>query len=479
MAQNLTEFVYNIPLDPYKQPAFFVPNASGYPGYGALIYDHYLNIIGRITNNENSYMNVDGYTDSGGTEFSNNWGYSGGNPGSGGGYSNHHTSQNYLGHTHFEVSTSPFLNGALVHSNRADSTPSRSPWRFLCNIVRDDNHDTIMLVDTSNTFVIAPKYSPKMAGWMFNSNSTYYTDFRSNVATYAPSLLTSGHSMVEGGISYNAQTRTAVFMERTGYSHRPIVVTNVNPPRDYIYKAKDWLIHIEARITAGGKYTISTYQDKPTNQSSEDQLRGVPMLCDDGTIYYFQMVHSWGYTVAEWVFDGTTINIPNFNGNGARLHSNSWTTSYGIADNQSIGGGSTWNITNDGTKIFAYCNSYYYHCGFWGVWVDLPTGRIIYNYYRQDGSHSTPIVPIQKDKFITNFPENSDGGRGLRASLMEYEQEWSYAGRNGTNSKRRNMSDSPFWQYQEYWLNSPYHSTHYTQVTPMDYDKTSVGRARY
>ena len=480
MPQNQSEFIYNIPLDPYTQPAFWVPNQSNYPGYGALIYDHYLNIIGRVTNNENGYMLVDGWDASGGTEFNNTYGYSGGGSSSSGGYNGMHTSQNYLGHPHFELSTSPFTNGALVVSNRGDSgNQQRAAWRFLCNIIRDDNHDTIMLVDTSNTLVIAPQQSPKMASWMYNCNATYYTKFKTNIASQAPSLLSSGYSMVEGGISYNAHTRVAVFMERSGYAHRPIVITNVNPPRDYLYKANEWAQHIEARITAGGRYVASGDQAKPTNGSTEDNQRGVPMVCDDGSIYYFQMITNWGYTVAEWNFNGTAITVPNATGNGARLHSNSWTTSYGIGDNTSVGGGATWNITNDGTKMFAYSNSYYYHSGFWGVWVDLPTGRIIYNYYRQDGSYATPIVPIQKDKFITNYPENSDSGVGMRASILEFEQEWAYAGRNGANAQRRNLSDSPWWQYQNYWLNSPYHSTHYTAVVPMQYDKTSVARVGY
>ena len=476
---NLGNFAFTAPLDPYKQPAFWVGNPQNYPGYGALVYDHYLNIIGRATNNENSYANVDGWDSSGGTEFNNNSGYSGQNSASGGGYYLQHTSANYLGHPHFELSTSPFLNGKLVVAHRGSNQASaRRAWRYLGNIVRDINHDVVVLCGTDNRIIVAPR-SPKIAGWMWEDNATYYNKFKSTTAPTG--LLSSGYSMVEGGFSYNAETGTAIFMERSGYSHRPIVITGVRHPREFVYKSDEFVAHIAARIAAGARYVTSGHQDKPTNQGTEDNQRGVPVICDTGDIYYFQMITNWGYTVARWKWNGTTITEAlTGNESNNRLHSRSWTTSYGIADDENVGGGATWNVSNDGTQMMMYCNAYYYHSGMYGCYVDIITGRIVYDYYWHDSSFSKSIVPIQKNKWLALTGDNCDSGVGLRASILEFEQEWSYAGRNGTsNAFCRRQGDHWTWQHQTYWLNSPGYTTAYPQVNMCEYDKTSVARKEW
>lgn len=110
--------------------------------------------------------------------------------------------------------------------------------------------------------------------------------------------------------------------------------------------------------------------------------------------------------------------------------------------------------------------------------IDILTGRCVYDYYWHNSSWCRPVIPIQKDKFVVCAEDgNNDGGQGLYLHVSGFEDEWDYAGRNGSDAKRRQANSDPYWAGKNYMFNTPYHSTHYT--SPMmwpTYDRYSVGQ---
>ena len=450
--------------DPYLQPAFFVRNNQTWPGAGALIFNHYMDVMGKMDQSPESYTTNrwDSYS---GDEFGGGYrGYSGWAPSSNGNTTwNASTSMNTdLGHTYFRPVGTIGSGSILGSGDNTHATPSMHGNQVGATLTHKSafvNDQTRFGIGTKNLIDLSQ---------IRQNNTTYQTKAW---VTFPSGFFSASHDAVIGGFSYNIKNKWLVIMERSGYNHRPILIKNMPNPDGYIQNAEAYRDLITTRLSEAGNVVRTTsYHYKPTNNGSEDNFRGVPVICDDGTIYYTQAIRDWGYTISYWTFDGTTIST------NTNLHQRSWTTMYGWGDDRNQGG-MHWIVSNDGTKIRIQSQAYYYHSGFYGVMIDVLTGRCVYDYYWHNSSWCRPVVPIQKDLFIVAAEDgNNDNGPGMYLHVSNFEDEWRYAGRNTSNAKVRNATSDPYWQGKSYMFNTPYHSTHYT--TPMmwpNYDRYSVG----
>lgn len=453
-------------VDPLLQPAFYLTSQQ-YPS-GSLVYNHYLQVIGSTTQGDDSYS-TNGWSNSYGTEFNNNYGYSNGNPSTGAGLQvtagvGH---SNYFGHRYFEVNTSPSANSDMKIHTRGNSGSQRNyaGWYYLGSIVSDNTsnaHSVVIGIDTSNQLVLT-RNSYKIFGEAFEQASVSVGQSKASLST-----LFNAYSLgsVSAGISYNATTKKLVLLGRNGYSHYPIVVSNVDHPAGYINNAQGWVTHIlaQSRIanTSSPSYT-------PWN-TNESQYRAQVTITDTDRIYTFKMYTNTGYSSSYWDISNGAI------GSSVTLQSRSYTTVYGITDDAANGGGSQYNITNDTRYIFMYTHNYYYHGGFYGMVIDTKTGRCIHNYYWET-STVAGISPVGKSMFILGYANNADSGAGYYSRLFKFDEEYyAYAGNAGTTNSLVAPNTSPFNTATTQWLDTPYHSTNYPSVFQVTgFDRALVG----
>lgn len=451
-------------IDPYLQPAYFVMNNRSWPGAGALIFNHQFECIGKMDQSPESYAQ-NRWDSSYGDEFGGGYrGYSGENGSSSGNttFSNSTPMNTDLGHTYFR-GIGHIGSGAVIGTG--DNTHA-TPSMFGAPMGAGITHKSAFVNDETR-FGIGNKSLIDLTQ-IRHENTTYQTK---KWVSFPSSLFAASHNAVVGGMMYNQKNKWLVVMEKSGYNHRPIIIKNMPDPDDYINNAEGYAALITTRLSEAGMVIRTTsYHYKPTNQGGEDQSRGIPVLCDDGTLYYTQAITNWGYTISYYTFDGDAISA------NVNLHQRSWTTMYGWGNDRNQGG-MHFVLSNDGTKIRIQSNAYYYHSGFYGVMIDILTGRCVYDYYWHSSAYSRNVVPIQKDSFIVAATDaNNDNGPGGYYHISEFEGEWRYAGRNTSDAKRRNATSDPYWAGKSYMFNTPYHSTHYSgPIMWTNYDRKSVG----
>ncbi len=454
-------------VDPMLQPAFYVTTNNMYPST-ILIYNHYMQLIGTTYQGNESYS-MNQWTSSYGTEFNENYGYNSSYSTSGTGY--FHTAclgrSNYLGHRYFEVTSSPTSNSDIKvhHRGNGGNGINYAGWYYLGNIVSDSttNAHKVIIGVTGTSLYLTGNSSKEFGQAAHSSFTKGYNGSISGVF----SGLGAVSSAVASGISYNATTKTLLILGRDGYSHYPIIYTNVDHPAGYLGNVEGWIAHI---LTKPKYVNTSSAAYKPTNGGSEDQVRAQVTLTDTGRIYYFTQITNYGATSSYWTFNGTTISA------NTHLSSQSWTNISGIANDTTWGGGSQYNMTNDTNTIFLYSQAYYYMGGMYGIYIDVKTGRALHNYTWQT-SDTCSMAPFGKNKFITGQTSNADSGSGFYAKVFSFDQEYQYrTGGQGSTNSVVSVGDSITSGVGTQWMDSPYHSTNYPSVCQVNgYDKALVG----
>ncbi len=454
-------------MDPMLQPAFYLTNSSMYPS-SILVYNHYLQMVGTIVQAHESYsMNT--WSSSYGTEFNDSLGYSNTTSTTGTGYFSAAClgRSNYLGHRYIEIASSPSSNIDFKahHRGHGGSGINYAGWYYLGNIVSDSTTNAHkVIIGVSGTSLYLTGNSSKEFGQA--AHSSFTKGYNGSISAVF-SGLGAVSSAVASGISYNATTKTLLILGRDGYSHYPIIYTGVDHPAGYLGNVDGWISHI---LTKPKYVNTASAAYKPTNQSNDDQLRAQVVMTDTGRIYYFNQIYNWGATSSYWTFNGTSISA------NTQLSSQNWTNVYGIANDNTYGGGSQYNMTNDTNSIFLYSQAYYYLGGMFGIYIDVKTGRALHNYVWQT-SNVVSMAPVGKNKFIAGYSENADGGPGFYAKLFSFDQEYQYrAGNQGSNNSVISVGDTITGGYNTAWMDSPYHSTNYPSVCQINgYDKALVG----
>ena len=286
-----------------------------------------------------------------------------------------------------------------------------------------------------------------------------------------------------GGVSYNRKKNYLLFMETNdSYTYQPWLWKNcpnlraiANAGSNFHYNEverysnhnmssecslwKDYFNDTSNRQTGGhensGYYSYHT--GKPTNNSTEDQRRCVPVICDNERVVMFQMIPNYGAWVCRW-------NSPSVDGNGQSQGSQknfSGTTCYGIEQGHRYG--ARWTQTSDGRYIAMYSPYYYYGAGVHMTIVRVSDGKTLHSQWQTSGDTCIP-VPYGKSNFLMASSRNTDGGSGVRFGIFFCD--WRFANRN--NNDDPDMFGT--MDMSEYTYDSSYHSTAYPAIIPAIYN---------
>jgi len=268
-----------------------------------------------------------------------------------------------------------------------------------------------------------------------------------------------------GRVSYNAKTNQLCIIESNGsYVHKPVVYSNV--PRLSQYSNREFFGTTEqltafTQATSSNLYTYfntaanytTSYAAStgvPTNNGTEDNYRGIPVMCDNGKIVFVNMIPSWGFWVHRWGTTGLS--------EGA-IVAQSNTTSYGI--DQGVHYGIRFVVSSDGRYVMAYCASYYYQAGIYCALIRVSDGKTIYD-FEHPNSRGYQFTPIGKSDFMCQNGANADSGSGLY--FQHIASDWLM---NTTNdSARANMVRTMATEI----IGSNYNSTDYPCIVPLMYD---------
>ncbi len=293
-------------------------------------------------------------------------------------------------------------------------------------------------------------------------------------------------SQMYGGVSYNRKKNFLLFMETDdGYTYQPWLWKNcpnlraiANKGSDFHYdKAErydnynmtsesslyqDFFAQTSNRQTGGqtnnGYYaTCGTFNGKPTNGSTEDRQRCIPVICDNERVIMFQQITNYGAWCGRW-------NSPTVDGNGNFAGSQknfSGTTTYGIDQGHRFG--ARFTQTSDGRYIAMYSPYYHYGAGSHMTIVRVSDGKTLHSQWQTSGDTAIP-VPYGKSNFLIATSRNSDGGSGVRFSVFFCD--WRFANRN-------NNSDPDMFggmDMSEYSYDTTYHTTSYPAIIPAIYN---------
>ena len=286
-----------------------------------------------------------------------------------------------------------------------------------------------------------------------------------------------------GGVSYNRKKNYLLFMETNdSYTYQPWLWKNCPDLRavanagsnlhysknerygNYNMTSESSLYQEFFAVSSNrqsGSYANSGYYDyasgKPTNQTTEDQRRCIPVICDNERVVMFQMIPNYGAWTCRW-------NSPSVDGNGNSAGSQknfSGTTCYGIDQGHRYG--ARFTQTSDGRYIAMYSPYYYYGAGVHMTIVRVSDGKTLHSQWQTSGDTMIP-VPYGKSNFLIAGCQNSDGGQGVRFSTFFCD--WRFANSdNNSDPDAFGITDQSNYQYD-----TDYHSTAYPAIIPAIYN---------
>lgn len=443
----------------YRQPCFAIWSNNSSQG-GFSVYDHNMYCSGRFQHHNSSPgggagMNSTGAPELFDTFYSNNGFQTNGTPGSSNSFYGHGTaSVSYLGNLSFTIGEG--FAGEMMGTSSSPSYRGQS-FRDVGTIVNEPRQDYAIWLNST-----AFRIGPRSANWYSSVNSgigsSHHTMTLSNKAG-------THNSTKYGMLSYNAKTNKLCVIEQNGsYSSKPIIYNDV--PRlslyaENIYQGMSDQSAARNATTGSDLYTFfntaanystsySTSTGKPSNQTAEDNQRGITVMCDDGKIVMFQMIPSYGAWVHRWNADGTAA--------GSVINMN-WTTSYGI--DQGTAYGARFQISSDGRYVMAYCASYYYNSGYQAAIIRVADGKVVYD-FNNDSTYGYQCVPIGKSDFFMARDVNGDSGAGLYAQYIHVNHLMHTVADGG----RANFGRSNLTQL----FSNNFHSTDYPIIIPIKYD---------
>ena len=468
MGRSLTEVVQQqtssggTHSDPWHQPCFTVyslEHSNGGGGY--FTYDHNLNMISNVRGSgSNHYGSYRTYNDQG-SEFMDNHAGNTSYETTGDASSNDQRPSltsfvGYLGHMQFSPAQQNGFGGWCRNGNPGQNRAGKA-FRDCNTIVGETKQDYAWFTQHSG--------GNHLVRFMQRSTNSYYSDQESGYGGYIQVGCAWSQSMYGGGC-YNARTKKICFMEtNTSHTFKPVVYSNVpdiravctntNPfynvtPRNDAYSEHTTGELYDFFSNSSNRVEYNTSTGKPTNNDSEDNYRCITTLCDNDKVVMFQMIPHYGCWTCRWNADGTC------EGN---IWNSSWTTCYGYPNGNKFG--SRWVVSSDGDYLFAYCPSYYYGCGLYGVIVRVKDGKTIYSYHH-DSSYGHQICPLGKSDFLMARQVNTDGGPGMYYRVIRTKREMHRVNDRGNFNGQDNM--------RTYMLDTPFYSTAYPALIPAYYD---------
>ncbi len=460
-------------IDPFDQPCFSQYTGGYNHSSGFFTWDHNLNVSNWIIGDNNSNSQYRSDNSSYNTEFinqegSNQWFNTWNEPGSSTDRPNLCSYTGYLGHQNFlNGNTRGSATPWFVHTN--GSSYRAYGFRDVGNLPGETEQDYAIFQQWGGTLRICAR-----------SASEYWHGYNYN---RLPSFdIPDGWSnQMYGGISYNRKKNWLLTMETNdSYTYQPWLWTNVpnlrsvaNQGSQYYYDNTEQYNAIgmssstlqsyfnDTSNRKSGSYSNNGYYDynsgKPTNQTTEDRQRCIPVICDNQRVVMFQMIPSYGAWCHRW-----NSPIVDGNGNAAGSQRNfSHTTSYGIDQGERFG--ARFTQSSDGRYIAMYCSGYYYGAGSMMTIVRVSDGKTLHSQWNSGGSTVIP-VPFGKSNFLMCSSRNSDGGTGVRFGLFNCE--WQFGVRN--NNDDPDMFGS--MDASSYQFDTNYHSTAYPAIIPAIYN---------
>tara|TARA_B100001996_G_scaffold17146_1_gene14121 strand:- start:640 stop:2175 length:1536 start_codon:yes stop_codon:yes gene_type:complete len=379
----------------------------------------------------------------------------------------------YLGHQYMKrAGTNSGSGGWIMHTRGMNYIPHAFT---ACNpIVNETKQDWAWFSDDWNSSRTRTYFTPRsadiyrhMTHWNGNSRGSWMD------------IPCKWSNSAVGSSCYNRKLQKMVVMEQNGgnYTFRPIVwhgcpnfraiATNecmdYDNPEQYNARSRDnnslktWMnsANNAGEVSFSSSLGYTTYDQwsgKPYNNSTEDQYRCAPVLCDNGKVVTFQMLPHSGAWVHRWDENG--------NAEGSRRHY-SGTTSYGR--DQGARFGMRWQVTSDGRYLCAYCPYYYYGSGWIGAFIRVSDGKWLWD-QNTDQSYGFQICPIGKSSFFLNHTYNSDGGYGMYHTMANMDQQFS------ERSDGDRLSPHLFGGEQHSTIDTAYWSTTYPVLIPAMYN---------
>lgn len=445
----------------YRQPCFAIWSSNSSQG-GFSVIDHNLYTMSRFSHHNSSPGGGAGMSSTGSPEMFDTYATNSAHdtsatPTSSSSYWAHGCAAvGYLGNVAMNIGDGY---AGEMQGNTAASNYRGQAFRDVGTIVNEPRQDYAIWLTTDRF-----RIGPRSANWFASLNSGRGTS--TNVLTLTPKQ--SGYaSTAYGNVSYNAKTNQMCVIERDGsYGARPTVYSNV--PRLSTYAEnfyQDMATQTAARNATIGSnlYTFfstaanytTTYaaaSGKPTNGTTEDNYRSIPVMCDNGKIVMFQMIPSGGnYAwVHRWNADGTAAGS---------IFSQSYTTQYGMDSGNQFG--ARFQVSSDGRYVLAYCSSYHYNTGYQAALIRVSDGKVVYD-YNNDSTYGYQFVPVGKSDFYMGVDVNADGGAGLYCQYIHAD----HIMHTFADGSRADFARSRLTQLHS----SNFYSTDYPVMIPMMYD---------
>lgn len=467
---NLSSFVGGqIPGDPYKQPCFAVWSLTTDTG-GFNIVDHKYQTMARyMYNNSGSYGGGSAmYSTASPSNFDDFYSSAVFRTDSYSSSGSSYTQGSFTGYLGHLCHTMSWNNGSNSSGEMAgtSSYESRMGQAFRDNgVIVNETHQDYAIWIYNGTMRVGPRSSI----WYAHSRN-----IESNTVTISAKQAGYGTTNY-GSMGYNAKTNQMVIMESDGsYGRRPVIYNNVPQLRYYrnnVYRDSTEQYAAYTSGSTGPLYThfnnaanyTTTYaaqSGKPRNNDGEDNYRGICVMCDNGSVVWYQMIP--GGSPNAWIsrWDSSGVHSGN-------LKQWSGTTSYGVDSGNRFG--TRYVVSSNGKYVLMHSCYYYYGSGSHVALVRVSDGKIVWDENNRT-DHSFTYVPNGASDFSVFTSDNADGGSGVYYQHIDTEHQMNIQG----DVTQGNLCNSFLQQI----VGSNYNSTDYPRVIPLFYDTAAfcIGR---
>ena len=453
-------------MDPYDQPCFSIWSNDNGGSNGFFAYNHRLDRHSFVFGAGDGYGMYRTYS-SYAPEFMND------NSGSNYYQTNGHMQSNndypsgtnmvgYLGHQYF-LSTSKNSSSAYGMGNTRGANYRAQAMKQVGTLPNETRQDYAMFTNHAGNGYFRLQCHARSTTWHRNHDMHFgyskgdYTDIpcQWSQSTY-------------GGTSFNRKTKKLLTMETNGSRQwKPHIWHNCPDFRAISNNLDIWYDKEEQYNGYGHSSSslrewfndnagsVTVYDQEggiPHTHTDEDQYHGMPVMCDNGKVFWFQQIPHYGAWACRWDENGN---------NSGNLRTWSQTTSYGREQGERFG--MRWQQTSDGRYIVGYCPYYYYGSGWLGAFVRVSDGKWLWD-QTTDTSYGYQICPIGKSSFFMNHSYNTDSGHGLYHTIVDMERQFA------TRSDGDRISPHQFTGETHSCLDTPYWSTAYPAIIPAMYD---------
>jgi|LWDU01.1.fsa_nt_gi hypothetical protein len=216
-----------------------------------------------------------------------------------------------------------------------------------------------------------------------------------------------------GTQGYNELTKKFVIMESDGsYNHRITVWSNVESPSTLTDSSE---FYGATNMDDSTQVQSGWFTSRPTNQDTEDNYRGVVVMCDNGDVVVSKMIPHWGFYTMKFTWDESTnsYTVPT----GTEWQ-DSWTTSYGYANGQAFG--IRHNVSMDGKYVWAYSAAYYYNSGHYMTVTRVSDGKMLHSEWK-GSSQGCFFIPWRDSSMLYGVSHNADGDEGMYAWANDFD----------------------------------------------------------